>query len=176
MHENGRSRFRPKLLCLTIPKKFVVTTSKFQIIWDLENFLSYQDFPSKFYSYIPEKLREESSSVSESFKREVSKKLSIRTEYHDFPSKNFLLRVPKDFRCGKLRCIGKVRLSKKFMPKRVISLFSVDFFSRILRIKFVTESLFVSESMGHQKFLCSEGAALFSVGLFWPSSTYNFRE
>ena len=61
-------------------------------------------------------------------KREVSKKLSIRTEYHDFPSKNFLLRLPKDFRCGKLRCIRKVRLSKKFMPKRVISLFSVDFF------------------------------------------------
>ena len=25
--------FLPNLLCLTIPKKFVVTTSKFQIIW-----------------------------------------------------------------------------------------------------------------------------------------------
>ena len=40
--------FLPNILCLTIPKKFVVTTSNFQIIWDLENFLSYHDFPSIF--------------------------------------------------------------------------------------------------------------------------------
>ena len=108
-------------------------------------------------------------------KREVSKKLSIRTEYHDFPSKNFLLRVPKDFRCGKLRCIGKVRLSKKFMPKRVISLFSVDFFSRILRIKLVTESLFVSESLRHRRLYAQRGASQFSVGFFSPPSTEIFR-
>ena len=67
--------FLPKFLCLKIPKKFVVTTSKFQNIWDLENFLSYHHFPSKFLSHIIEKLCEEPSSVSESFKVEVSKKI-----------------------------------------------------------------------------------------------------
>ena len=41
--------FLPKLLCLTIPKKFVVTTSKFQIFCDIEKFLSYHDFPSNFF-------------------------------------------------------------------------------------------------------------------------------
>ena len=41
--------FLPKFLCLTIPKKFVVTTSKFQNIWDLENFLSNLEFPLNFF-------------------------------------------------------------------------------------------------------------------------------
>ena len=41
--------FLQKFLCLTKPKKFVVTTSKFQIIWDLEKFLSYHDFLSNFF-------------------------------------------------------------------------------------------------------------------------------
>ena len=40
--------FLPNILCLTIPKEFVVTTSNFQNIWDLENFLSYHDFPPNF--------------------------------------------------------------------------------------------------------------------------------
>ena len=97
------------------------------------------------------------------------KNLCKRTEYHDLQSKIFCLRVPKDFRCGKLRCIRKVRLSKKFMPKRVISLFSVDFFSRILRIKFVTESLFVSESLGHRKLLCSVGGVAIFRWFFMTS-------
>ena len=42
------------------------------------------------------------------------------------------------------------------MPRRVISLFSVEFFSRILPEKLGRESLFVSESLGHRRFLCSE--------------------
>ena len=41
--------FLPKFLCLTIPKKFVVTTSKFQNIWDLENFLSNLEFSLNFF-------------------------------------------------------------------------------------------------------------------------------
>ena len=86
MHENGKIRFPPKFLCLTIPKKFVVTTSKFQIFWDLENFLSYYDFPSKFLSHITEKLREEPSSVSEIFKREVTKKFMNKNGISRFSS------------------------------------------------------------------------------------------
>ena len=35
----GYHVFLLKFLCLTIPKMFVVTTSKFQMIWDRENFL-----------------------------------------------------------------------------------------------------------------------------------------
>ena len=49
----------------------------------------------------------------------------------------------------------KVRLSKNFMPMRLISLFSVEFLSRILPIKFVVEPLCVSESLGLRKLLCS---------------------
>ena len=90
-------------------------------------------------------------------KREVSKKLSIKNGISRLFVENFLfflLRVPKDFRCGKLRCIRKVQLSKNFMPKRVISLFSVDFFSRILPIKLGREFLFVSDSLGLRRLLC----------------------
>ena len=66
-------------------------------------------------------------------KREVSKKLSIKNGISRLSVEIFLLRVPKDFRCGKLRCIRKVRLSKNFMPKRVISVFSA--FSRFTAFK-----------------------------------------
>ena len=66
--------FLPNNLCLTIPKKLVVTTSEFQIIWDLENFHAYHGFLSIFLSHSTEKLREEPSNVSESSKCEVSKK------------------------------------------------------------------------------------------------------
>ena len=44
----------------------------------------------------------------------------------------FLSENAVNFRWGTLRYIRKVQLSKNFMPKRVISLFSVEFFSRIL--------------------------------------------
>ena len=82
------------------------------------------------------------------------KTLCISTEYQELQSKFF---VSKKFRWGTLRYIRKVRLSKKFMPKRVISFFSVEFFSRILPLNFVEEPLCVSESLGHRKLLCSVG-------------------
>ena len=72
-----------------------------------------------------------------------------------FSVENFLAQSAEKFRCGTLRYIRKVRLSKNFMPKRVISLFSVEFFSRILPTKLGRESLFVSESLGHRRLLCS---------------------
>ena len=45
--------FLPKFLCLTIPKKFVVSTFKFQDICDLENFLSNLEFPLYFCLTVP---------------------------------------------------------------------------------------------------------------------------
>ena len=71
------------------------------------------------------------------------KKLWVRTEYHDFPSKIFLAQSPEKIRWGTLRNIGKVRLSKNFMIKRLITLFSVDFFSRTPPLKFIGEPLCV---------------------------------
>ena len=106
--------FPPKFLCLTIPKKFVVTTSKFQIIWDLENSLSYHDFLSKFLSHITEKLREEPSSVSEIFKREVTKKFINKNGISRFSVVSFLSQGAEKFRWGTLHYIRKIRLSKNF--------------------------------------------------------------
>ena len=72
-----------------------------------------------------------------------------------FSFENFSAQSAERFRCGTLRYIRKVRLSKNFMPKRVISLFSVELFSRILPINLGRESIFVSESLGHRSLLCS---------------------
>ena len=69
----------------------------------------------------------------------------------------------------------KVRLSKNFMPMRLISLFSVEFFSIILPIKFVGEPLCVSESLGHRKLLCPVGGIAIFRWFFWPPSTEKFR-
>ena len=65
----------------------------------------------------------------------------------------FLSENAENFRWGTLRYIRKVRLLKNFMPKRVISLFSVDIMSRLLPIKFVGETFCVSDSLGHRKLL-----------------------
>ena len=92
-----------------------------------------------------------------------------------FPVENFWPQNAERFRCGTLRYIRKNRLSKNFMPRRVISLLSVEFFSRILPIKLGRESLFVSEPLGHRKLLCSvRGVAVFHW-FFWPASTEDFR-
>ena len=108
-----------------------------------------------FLSDSTEKLREEPSNVSESFKCEVSKKILNKNGISRFSVENFSSQSVERFRCGTLRYSRKGRLSKKFMPKRVISFFSVEFFSRILPIKLGRESLFVSESLGHRSLLCS---------------------
>ena len=135
--------FLPNFLCLTIPKKLVVTTSKFQIIWDLENFLSYHDFPSNFLVSHTKKLRQDPSNVSKSSKCEVSKKIVSKSGISRFSVEIFLAQSADGYRCGTLRYIRKVRLSKKFIPKRLISLFSVDFFSRKKPIQFIGEPLCV---------------------------------
>ena len=132
-------------------------------------------FRRVFRSHSTEKLREAPSNVSESFKCQVSKKILNKNGISRLSVENFLAQSAEVFRCGTLRYIRKVRLSKEFMPKRLISLFSVGFFSRILPIKFVTESLFVSESLRHRRLYAQRGASQFSVGFFSPPSTEIFR-
>ena len=145
--------FLPKILCLTIPKKIVVTTSQFQIIWIQKNFCHIMIFRRIFLSHSTEKLLEEPSSISESFKCDVSKKFMIKNGISRLSVESFLAQSAAGFPCRTLRYIRKVPLSKNFMPWRVISLFSVEFMSRLLRIMFVGEPLCVSESLGHRKLL-----------------------
>ena len=155
MPENGKSRSSVEKFCLTVREKVLGTTSKFQKTWVLGNLHAYHGFPWFFLSQSTEKLREEPSNVSKSFKCEVTKKIFNENGVSRFSFENFLAQSADKFRCGTLRYIRKVRLSKNFMPKRVISIFSVEFFSRILRTKLGRESLFVSESLGHRRLLCS---------------------
>ena len=155
MPENGKSRSSVEKFCLTVRGNVLGTTSKFQKTWDLGNLHAYHGFPWFSLSPSTEKLREEPSNVSKSFKCEVTKKIFNENGISRFSVENFLAQSADKFRCGTLRYIRKVRLSKNFMPKRVISIFSVEFFSRILPTKLGRESLFVSESLGHRRLLCS---------------------
>ena len=178
MHENGKSRSSLEIFCLTVRKRLLGTTSNFQNVWDLGNFFAYHGFSSFFLSHSTEKLREEPSNVSESFKCQVSKKFMQLNGMSRFSVENFPSQCAERFRCGRLWYIRKVRLSINIMPLRLISLFSVEFFSRILPRKFVGEPLFVSESLGHRNFLCSVGGggvAIFRWFFFWPASTEHFR-
>ena len=86
-------------------------------------------------SHSIEKLRQEPSNVSDNFKSQVSKKKFIKNGISRFSVENFLAQSAERFRCGTLRYIRKVRLAKNFMPNRMISLFSVEFLSRLLPIK-----------------------------------------
>ena len=155
MHENGKSRSSFEVFCHTERKNFLGTTSKIQNVWDLGNFFAYHGFRSIFLSHSSEKLREDPSNVSESFKWQVSIKVMQKNGVSRLSVENFLSQSAEKFRWGTLRYIRKVRLSKNFMHRRVISLFSVEFFSRLLPIKLGWESLFVSESLGHRRLLCS---------------------
>ena len=51
-----------------------------------------------------------------------------------FSVESFLSEGAEKFRWGTLRYTRKVRLSKNFMPKRLISLFSVELYSLMLPI------------------------------------------
>ena len=73
------------------------------------------------------KLRQEPSNVLESSKCELSKKIVSKNGISRFSIENCLAQSAEGFRCGTLRYIRKVRLSKKFLPERLISLFSVEF-------------------------------------------------
>ena len=82
-------------------------------------------FRRVFLSDSTEKLREAPSNVSESFKCEVSKKIFNKNGISRFSVVNFSAQSVERFRCGTIRYSRKCRLSKNFMPNRVISLFSV---------------------------------------------------
>ena len=127
----------------------------FRIFGISETFMRITVFLRFFLSHSTEKFREEPSNVSKSFKCEVSKKILNKNGISRFSFENFSAQSAERFRCGTLRYVRSNRLSKNFMPRRVISLFSVEFFSRILPMKLGRESLFVSESLGHRRLLCS---------------------
>ena len=128
---------------------------RFKMFRISETFLHITVFLQFFLSHSSGKLREEPSNVSDSFKCQVSKKPMQKNGISRLSVENFQSQSAKKFRWGTLRYIRKVRLSKNFMPKRVISLFSVEFISRLLPKKLGRESLFVSESLGHRRLLCS---------------------
>ena len=110
-----------------------------------------------FLSHSSEKLREEPSNVSDTFRCQVSKKLMQKNRKARLSLENFLSQSAEKFRWGTLRYIRKVRLSKNFMPKRVISLFSVDFMSRLLPINLAGEPLCDPGFLGHRKLSCLVG-------------------
>ena len=169
MHENGKSRCSFEVFCLTVRKEFLGTTSKIQNVWDLGNFFEFHIFPSIFLSHSSEKLREEPSNVQDSFKSQVSKKLMQKNGTSRLSVENFLSQSAEKFRWGTLRYIRKVRLSKNFMPKRVISLFSVEFMSRLLPIKLAGEPLCDPGFLGHRKLSCSVGGYRDSPLIFLAS-------
>ena len=143
MHENRKSRSSFEIFCLTVRRNFLGTTSKIQNVWDLGNFFAYHGFPSIFLSHSSEKLREEPSNVSDSVKCQVSKKLMQKNGISRLSVENFLSQSAEKFRWRTLRYIRKVRLSKNFSPKRVISLFSAEFFHEYcLKISVGNPSLF----------------------------------
>ena len=85
------------------------------------------------------------------------KKLMLKNGISRLSVENFLSQSAEKFRWGTLCYIRKVRLSKNFMPKRVMSLFSVEFMSRLLPLKLAWEPFCDPGFLGHRKLLCSIG-------------------
>ena len=72
------------------------------------------------------------------------------------------------FRRGTLRCFRKFLVSKNFMHKKGVSLFSVEIFCLIVLKNFVAEHFSVSENFGFQKTLSiKEGGITFPRGTFF---------
>ena len=171
MPENGKSRSSVKEICLTIREKSWEPHLSFRKLGISDTFIRITVFFRFFLSHSTKKLREEPSNVSKCFKCEVTKNILNENGLLRFSVENFLAQSAEKFRCGTLRYIRKIRLSKNFMPKRVISLFSVEFFSRILPTKLGRESLFVSESLGRRRLLWSV-AGYRDSPLFFLASQY----
>ena len=101
--------------------------------------------------------------------------LRKRMDYHDFPSIFFCL-GPGKIRWGTLWYIRKVRLSKNFMPKRAISLFSA--FSRFTAFKVRWGTTLCFRIFGTSKTftLSRAGGGYRDFPLiFWPHSTDKLR-
>ena len=155
MHENGKSRSSVEFFVSHYAENSWEPLPVFRIFGISETFMRITVFLRFFLSHISEKIREEPSNVSKSFKCEVSKNKLNKNGISRFSVESFSPQSAERLRCRTLRYIRKVWLSKNFMPRRVISLLSVEFFSRILPIKLGRESLFVSEPLGHRRLLCS---------------------
>ena len=97
------------------------------------------------------------------------KKILKKNGLSRFSIETFSAQIAERFRCGTFRYIRKVRLSKNFIPKRVISLFSVEFMSRLLPIKLAGEPLCDPGFLGHRKLLCSVGGYRDSPLIFLTS-------
>ena len=127
-----------------------------------------------FLSQSTEKLREEPSIVSKSFKCEVTKKIFNENGISRFSDDTFWAQSADKFRCGTLRYIRKVRLSKNFMPKRVISIFSVEFFSYTAN-KARSGIPLCFRIFGTSKtFMLSSGVSRFSFDFFGLTILKNF--
>ena len=122
---------RSKFFASPYAKRFWERLLRFNMFGISETFFAYHGFPSIFLSHSSKKLRQEPSNVSDSFKC-VSKKLMQKNGVSRLSVEKFLSQSAEKFRWGTLRYIRKVQLSKNFMPKRVISLLSVEFLSRLL--------------------------------------------
>ena len=129
MHENGKSRSSVEVFCLTVRKTFLGTTSKFQAVWDLDNFYAHNGFPSIFFcltvpnNFVRKHLVFQKVSNVRYRKKKMQLNGMSRFSVENFPSQGAEI-----FRCGTLWYIRKVRPSKNFMSKRLITLFSVEFF------------------------------------------------
>ena len=176
MLENGKTRSSLEIFCLTVRKKILGTTSKFQIVWDFGNFYAYHGFSSIFLSHSTETLREEPSSVSESLKREVSKKFMNKNGIWRLSVESFLSEGAENFRWLYFGISEKFSYRKISWLRGWYDFSSWKFFSRILPISFLVEPLSVSESLVLRKILCSVGGSATFRRFFWPSITENFRE
>ena len=93
-----------------------------------------------------------------------------RTEYHDFPSNFFCLGLKKN-RWGTFRYIRKIQLSKNFMRKRAISLFSP--FSRFTAYKIRWGTPLCFRILGTSKtFMLSRGGGVVIFRWFLLASQY----
>ena len=114
MHENGKSRSSFEVFCLTVRKEFLGTTSKIQNVWDLGNFFEFHIFPSIFLSHSSEKLREEPSNVSDSFKSQVSKKTYVKERNIMTFSRKFFVSECQKFSLGNTSVYQKSSAIEKF--------------------------------------------------------------
>ena len=152
MHENGKPRFSAKISLSHSTRK--IPGNHFQVSEFLgsRKLFSISRFSYDFFclevakNFVRNHIMFETLSNIRFRKKTYAKEPKITTF-----SRKFFVSECRKTSLGNTTYIRKVRLSKNFMPKRVISLFSVEFMSRLLPIIFVTESLFVSEFLRHRR-------------------------
>ena len=116
--------FTPKILCLTIPLKFVVTSSLFGIS---KTFCQIMIFRRNFCLTLPKNFVRNHLAFQKVSNVRYQKKFMNKNGRSRFSVESFLSQGAEKFRCGSLRYIRKFRLPKNFMAKRSISLFPLNF-------------------------------------------------